>query len=539
MSKYVVTVLDTTGIQPYIFTSNRLRENIGASYLVDQATGDWVKNILEKELKIPRDKQYEPINTSGLIAEIIYAGGGNSLILFKTIEIAKDFTQKLSKYILIKAPGINLVAAHKEFTWNESLYYVVQNLMENELEQLKRAKISSSPLQGLSVTASCNSTQLAAVDWSDKYIGKDEQDSYLISRETKAKLIAGRLAIRSLKNKFQKLFSDKVYDFAIRMDHLGRSVNESSYYAIVHADGNGMGKRFKGFGLKGRTQNPNDPNRGYIEAMRSLSKSVNNAGIIAIEKVITSIIDSIDNEGKIMGKFPLYQDKQGRKYLPFRPLIYGGDDVTFVCDGRLGLELAAIYLKALKEVKDIADDKPILACAGVCIVKSHYPFARAYSLSEALCSSSKKFVKEQNEQWGNEFSGIDWHIASTGLFGSLGDIRKREYHVSDGDLTMRPLLVQDEENQWRTWPNITRIINTFNEDKEWKSRRNKVIALREKLREGQEATKQFMTVYKIKQLPSIKGGDELTIQTSGWTEQRCAYFDAIEAMEFYFPLKQE
>ena len=46
----IVTVLDTTGIQPYIFGSNRLRENVGASYLVSQATDEWVKEVL-KDLK--------------------------------------------------------------------------------------------------------------------------------------------------------------------------------------------------------------------------------------------------------------------------------------------------------------------------------------------------------------------------------------------------------------------------------------------------------------------------------------------------------
>ena len=43
----VVTVLDTTGIQPYIFSSNRLRENVGASFLVSQATDEWVKEVLK------------------------------------------------------------------------------------------------------------------------------------------------------------------------------------------------------------------------------------------------------------------------------------------------------------------------------------------------------------------------------------------------------------------------------------------------------------------------------------------------------------
>ncbi|MCC5660353.1 hypothetical protein LC608_25920 [Nostoc sp. XA010] len=538
MSKYVVTVIDTTGIQPYIFTSNRLRENIGASYLVDKATDDWVKKILEEEFKIPRNKQYEPINTSGFSAEIIYAGGGNTLLLFTSLDIAKEFTRKLSRHILIHAPGINLVAAHKEFSWNGCLFSIVQGLIDNELEQLKRAKISSSPLLGLGVTAACNSTQLPAVGMTDKYIDKDEQDRYLISRETEAKLIAGKRAIQELRIKFEPFFDNKVDDFAYRMDHLGRSRNESSYYAVIHADGNNIGKRFKSFGEEGMKANPNDPNQGYINAMRNLSKSVNNAGIKAIKKVIKSIISSIDNEGKIMGKFSLYQDEDGKKYLPFRPLIYGGDDITFICDGRMGLELAAIYLQELEQQK-IADGKPLLACAGICIVKSHYPFARAYSLSEALCRNAKKFVKEEDELRGRQFSGIDWHIAASGLFGSIGEIRQREYKVSDGNLNMRPVLIQDEINQWRTWSNVTNTVIAFNEGKEWKDRRNKVIAFREKLREGKDAVKQFRTAYKIDQLPFIKGGDELALQSEGWMEESCGYFDAIEAMEFYFPLKQE
>ncbi|GAA6618072.1 Cas10/Cmr2 second palm domain-containing protein [Scytonema sp. NUACC26] len=536
MNKYVVTVLDTTGIQPYIFNSNRLQENIGASYLVAQATGDWVQNILEEELGIPKQKQYEPIISSGLNAEIIYIGGGNALVLFSSMEIAKLCTKKLSWHILTHAPGINLVAAHKEFTWDECLFSIVQKLIDNELEQLKRAKVSSVPLLGVSVTASCNSTQLAAVGLSDKYIGADEQDIYLISRETEAKLIAAKLAIKRLREKFQDCFNGKVYDFAYRMDHLGRSINDTSFYAVVHADGNSMGKRFKEFGIKGMAQNSNDPNRGYITAMRSLSISVNNAGEKAIEAVIKSIIASIDNEHKVMSKFLIFSDKDGKKYLPFRPLIYGGDDVTFVCDGRLGLELAQIYLKEL-EKQHVADGKTLYSCAGVCIVKSHYPFARAYALSEALCGTAKKFVKEQNKQWSQEFSAIDWHIAASGLFGSIGDIRQREYKVNEGDLIIRPILIQEEENQWRTWSNFTSIMQAFNQDKEWKGRRNKVIALREKLREGQDATKQFLTACCEHKLPAIREASD-TVQTTGWVEQRCGYFDAIEAMEFYFPLNK-
>ncbi len=543
MSKYVVTVLDTTGIQSYIFNSNRLRENIGASYLVEQSTGEWVREKLN-DLEIPKYRQHEAITSSGLNAEAIYSGGGNAIVIFKNLDIAKEFTKKLSKHILEEAPGINLVAAHKEFDWSESLYHIVDNLMNNELEQQKRARLPSSSLLGLGVTATCKSTQLPAVNTSEEYIKNEpnEQGHYLVSRETESKLkvVSSRneqpiQANTYLRNKFKEVLKTTDYKFPFRMDHLGRSKDESSYYAVVHADGNNMGKRFQAFAKKGEKDNPSDPNRGYIDAIRKLSESVNQAGIRAVETVIKAIVNSIDGEGKIMDKFEPFE-REGKKYLPFRPLIYGGDDVTFVCDGRLALELAAIYLKALEE-QEVADKKPLTACAGICIVKSHYPFARAYQLSEALCGNAKKTVREYQEKQNSakDYSAIDWHIAASGLIGSIGDIRQREYQVNEGNLNMRPLLIENEENEWRNWCNFTSVVQTFNE--KWS--RNKVIALREKLREGGNATAQFLKAYRIEKLPHIEGGDEVKLQTEGWMEKYCGYFDAIEAMEFYFPLKQE
>jgi hypothetical protein len=47
-----VTVLDTAGIQPYIFGSNVLRENIGGSELVHRATRLWAFQELLAELKV-------------------------------------------------------------------------------------------------------------------------------------------------------------------------------------------------------------------------------------------------------------------------------------------------------------------------------------------------------------------------------------------------------------------------------------------------------------------------------------------------------
>jgi hypothetical protein len=506
MKNFTVTVLDTTGIQPYIFGSNRLRENIGASYLVSQATDNWarealnkLKNDIQQEVYAFDPDQHQPeakphIEDGGLAAELIYAGGGNTVLLFSDKKYAVQFTQNLSKRILEEAPGINLVAVHKDFEWgSESLYKVIQYLMKNDLDVKKRSRIPSAPLLGLGVTATCRSTQLVAIGMSEKF---EDDEPYLISREIDAKLEVVRNG--KANDKLQEMFPTSLgsYKFPLRTDKMGRSEGDSSYVAVIHADGNGMGKRFQQFG-------ENLPNREYINAMRKLSHSVNQAGINALKKVVEILVKSIevdaDGKRKIKGKFEIKDN-----YLPFRPLVYGGDDVTFVCDGRLGLELAAIYLQKLEE-QIIADGKPIKASAGICVVKTHYPFARAYQLSEDLCRKAKKFVKDEKKENGKEdFSALDWHLAASGLSGSISEIRQREYQVPVGNLAMRPVSLKKEGNsEWRTWEGFTKVVKHFNEDEDWKGRRNKVIALREVLREGMDATEKFLKNYRIKdeQLP--------------------------------------
>jgi len=541
MKNFTVTVLDTTGIQPYIFGSNRLRENIGASYLVNQATNNWVREALNKlKTDIKQDvypfnpdepEKHQPdtkphIEDGGLAAELIYAGGGNTVLLFSDKKYAVKFTQILSKRILEEAPGINLVAVHKDFDWDsESLYKVIQDMMKNDLDVKKLSRIPSAPLLGLGVTATCRSTQLVAVGMSEKF---EDDEPYLISREINAKLKVVPKANDHLQEKFADFLDS--YKFPLRTDKMGRSEGDSSYVAVVHADGNNMGKRFQNFG-------ENLPNREYITAIRKLSHSVNQAGINALKKVVEILVKSIeldaDGKRKIKGKFEIKDN-----YLPFRPLVYGGDDVTFVCDGRLGLELAAIYLQKLEE-EIIADGKPIKACAGICVVKTHYPFARAYQLSEDLCRKAKKFVKDEEK---GDFSALDWHLAASGLSGSISEIRQREYQVPAGNLAMRPISLRKQQNSdWRTWEGFTKVVKHLNEDEEWKGRRNKVIALREVLREGMDATEKFLKNYRIKdeQLPLFPEFSDKSLAEKGWLNGICGYFDAIEAIEFYISLEEK
>jgi len=218
-------------------------------------------------------------------------------------------------------------------------------------------------------------------------------------------------------------------------------------------------------------------------------------------------------------------DDKGRMRLPIRPIVFGGDDTTFVCDGRIGLSLAAEYLRTFENEAKV-HGLNLSACAGIAIVKSHYPFARAYQLSEELCDEAKKFRRENSYTGG----ALDWHFTSSGLYGILEEMREREYHVNVGSLTLRPVSLGDEGDV-RSWNEMERLTEAFQED--WADKRNKAKSLRDALREGPEAVARFLNIYEQK-LPELTGFDQ-----TGWHHDLCGYFDALELMDIHIPLRKK
>jgi hypothetical protein len=497
---------------------------------VKLSTVEWVKDCLRclGNVHIPDEdkEEVEPrINVDeSIVAELVYAGGGNTILLFRNEKDAREFTQNLTRKILEDASGLNIVIAHQNFDWDKpkALQQVIENdLIKGKLDAQKRQPRPSVPLLGLSATATCKSAGLVAVEDTNGKYGIPNGEGYLASREIIAKLKAADEANTQLK---EMLFKGKPskYKIARDVDDMGRTEQESSYIALVHADGNQMGNRFEKYGKLQKS------NRDFIVEMRRLSWGVSKAASQAIAEVGNLVIDSIE-KGKINIK---------ENYLSFRPIVYGGDDVTFVCDGRIGLPLAVKFLKEFeKRTQNLPDGKgKATACAGIAIVKTHYPFSRTYELCEALCSSAKKFVREETDNYSDRkpiFSALDWHIAASGLSGSISEIREREYQ--EGKLTTRPMRSHEYGNDWLTWTDFAEVVRTFNEEDPWKDKRNKVITLREVLREGQTATEQFLNTYGIADLPAFPKASS-TLRKQGWDRGRCRYFDAIEAMEFYIPL---
>lgn len=537
MPAFTLTALDVTGIQQYVFGSNRLQENIGASELVHRATHQWAFEKLPRPNNVADPERgtltASRIEDGDIAAEVIYAGGGNTLILFADDPDkakAKGFVNTLSKKLLQDAPGLELVAAHVRIDWEgqplgDSQHGSVRAVMD-ELARVKQSRCSSAPLLGLGVTAACQSTGLVAVT-------THEELGYPISAEVAANLAAVPLAKERLLGVLPGIGRSN-YQLTDVLDDLGRTRGESSYIAVVHADGNRMGRHVHD--IAEMYPAPGPGNRAYIEAIRRFSEHIEVASQNALSATVDCLLDSLPRLIK-NGDLSI----SGSRF-PFRPLVFGGDDVTFVCDGRLGLTMTARYLQMFEEkMKEMGEE--VYACAGVAVVKAHYPFARAYRLAEELCHSAKRYVRQDDD---GDFSALDWHFASSGLSGSLAQIREREYEIPADKqalkLYMRPVRLRPAGNNWRTWDNFCLVTDAFRTGDTWSGKRNKIIRLREVLRDGSEAVELFRGAYAIEALPSMKTERGLppdALSSGGWDGKVCGYFDPIEAMDFFVPLDRQ
>jgi hypothetical protein len=549
----IVTLMqvEAAGIQDYIFGSNNLQQNIGASEIVKLATTGWILetfdlflrhnahwNIREDRLEFKGSVGTEPSNNARLRVahdavdvEVIYAGGGNALLLFAgpKSENARKFTTILSERLLKEAVDLRLTVDAIEMDWDKDSLAQKHACLREQAAKQKMARKANAPLNGLSVTAGCVFT-------GQPVAGRDP-DGRLVARSVLQKLAKTQESndrLHEILPQVRKYF----YEFTNNFDQFGQK-DESSYIAVVHIDGNQMGERFRKLADQHLQQEQNET---YIDRLYNLSLSVQNLSTAALREVADTLIRN-EQDGLFGGMVPVHTEN-GQTFLPFRPLVFGGDDATFVCEGRLGLSLAARYLRALAvqplfaEQADSPEADRLYARAGVSVVKSHFPFSRAYELAGDLCQSAKDAISDRIPT--KQGCILDWHFSTSGIISSLGKIRAQEYTASSGQsLLMRPLWVpvQGEKSMqhWQTFDNFDQIANTMRESEDWAGHRNKIKALRDALRDGREAVALFLKTYRQPSLPEIPGQPDMP--DKGWQDKDCGYFDVVEALDFYVPLQ--
>ncbi|NTW15908.1 MAG: hypothetical protein HGA41_00385 [Syntrophaceae bacterium] len=471
----VLTGIDVLGVQRYIFSSNRIKDVVAGSYVVH-----WITSL---------DGVIAEMVGRGLMAEkdVLLAGGGNAYIEFPSIEKAKVFAAHYTRALHDRATGLEVVVVHEPFKEGD-LALALQKI-QITLAKAKTERIPSVPLSGLSVTASCMETGQPA-------IAVDRDDATLpISRN-----IVNRREKKDEANNYWKQFLGDCagFDFPLELDQLGRSEGDTSQLGVVHIDGNGVGSLIKDW-LDKKVQNGTGDEAVRVE-YRELSESIDRLGKDALKAVVDRLSRSIDKGKKVYGEperlcFGLKKNKKsGNWLLPIRPILLGGDDLTFVCDGRIALSLAEAALVVFEKREALPHIGQIKACAGIAIVHVHSPFARAYELAEKLCRSAK----DKSRTTGNGACALDWHIGMARPAETLHEIRLRHYQGKK--LTCRPYLLGSESDQNKeTWFWFCRMLlddPTYGLRGEvWSDKHNKVKTLAEVVRDGADVVKKTIKVW--------------------------------------------
>lgn len=509
----VLTGIDVLGVQRYVFASNRLRDAVAASWLVHWSTA--ADGALEE---------------SG--GEVLLASGGNAIVRFADLGAACSFVAQYTRRLYDEAPGLEVVVAHRPF--EAGGFASALGLLRVDLAKAKLERVPSTPQLGLSVTAACRITGLPAA-------GVDPQD---------ANIPLSRMVLRWRDRDVREhamgrwdSFLDAGERFALppEIDDMGRTRGDTSLIGVVHIDGNGIGERIAAWQLQCAETSRSDDAVG--NELRAWATALDTAGRRSLKAVVDRVAGGIDGEARIVGSMPdlgfELRRLDGKILLPLRPVLLGGDDLTFLCDGRIALHLAEVALDSFSG--EIPNLGVVTACAGVALVPAHTPFDRAYELAEALCRSAKARRREKNDSSG----WIDWHIGAPRPGEGVSDLRGRAFAHRLGnlqlELTCRPYRLGASVSDRETWRWLARTVIGSGQDgfrgERWSRHRNKLKELASVVREGPDGVRRTQESWTVASGLTWPGGLD---QANGFLDGvRTPLLDAIELLDVHLPLAEE
>jgi len=473
-----VVLIETSGNQRYIFATNKLREIVGASELTHRVGTQFVLEAVQTETN---NRIYEADDLDGrkmranLLnpshnppvgnenkAEVIMATSGKALLLVADRVTGERIIRAVTLRALQEMPGLIVHGAISE-EFGEDLKEVHKAIGEvhRKLERLRYEMPSNEQrFSRLPFVAPCTTSGLPASQYYTK--GPEPNPRSIVSVNKREASIEGEQRLEAVIHSVAKdvlLVSTEELEREFKGQDavFGKGL---SWVAVIHADGNGLGEIFLNFdkhtGLSDGTCTPRD----YIENYRRFSVALDvctiNAAGDALENLRRRFLAEEQEREKGQESS---QGRRSNKRIPVVPLILGGDDLTLLCDGQYALKFVSQFLTYFeRETAEISDkpylhekagdmtilevlqnvipqiannafDVPRLAiCAGVAIVKPHFPFHQAYKLAEQLLGSAKQIKeKVKSKSKGEQYpcSALDYHILYDSTASRLEEIREK------------------------------------------------------------------------------------------------------------------
>lgn len=528
----ILALYDTVSIQTYIYQSNRLKDNRGASLLVEECFTKYLNkavrqlealgSIHKSYMNWEEKEQVEFLSDKEVDCEIIYIGGGNVLLYLRDAVIYKKLNTAFSSILLDEIPGLTVMTEMLEIP-DEKVDFGGD--VDRLFQKLQRKKQRSRGLKSapcLSVTRECSYTHAPAVAL--------KEDGKWISSELVKKRERGEIENRT--------------DVYKETEDMAGKEGEQ-WIAVVHIDGNAMGENIRNLLKK------TDYAEG-ISRIRSFAKGIADLYGEAYEQTVKECADRI----RISSDDRLDQYK---KVAPFRKIYGAGDDLTFICYGPLGIKSSELFMKNLQSLtknKNFHESVMISACAGIAFTKPGYPFARAYKIAEECCKNAKKKARS-NQKNGRLGNYLDFQIVR-GSLGSLDSIRKREYQLlanadENWNMLLRPYEVVSGDLSEKGNLNFFYQISEFiqrggklsGSDSRTKVARSKIKELRNAYCLGKSEADEAILRLKRRYKQEMENLEEIIGQWSPGLEapyidytRTVVLWDALEMMDIYIGLEE-
>lgn len=422
----VLAMYDVRWIQAYIFRTNKVKDIIGASTLVDniirkafheasgKVFGEAKEQVVIEKWEEEKGEEIRFLSDDTIRAQLLLIGGGNAYILYRSREECREVNKAMAKYLLDKTYSLQLAVSVTEMTGD---YYKDYRKVSRRMGDVKASMPLSMPVGALPI------------------VKVDEVTGYPLTTYDRA----GKEYI-STESARKRENLPKEDEKSKKFDNLIMEKGEDSLLAIVHIDGNSMG----------------DMIRRTMQSLSEADRSSYARSIAVMRDISLSIQENFEGTYKAMEAYlrewqesekNTILDKKGT-YL--RRIVTAGDDITFVVNARLAIALTEFFLKdvskksiSVKGTEKNDGSYGISACAGIAFVHSHFPFSIGYEIAEKCCKKAKERAKSAENRDGSVIgSWVDFQLCNNVQLVSLEDYRDKYYKVADGKtLLKRPYYV--------------------------------------------------------------------------------------------------
>lgn len=510
----VLAMYDIRGIQKYIFKTTKVKEAMGASALVDtiimDALNDAVEKLgLEEQAELDWYDEHGPIPyvEHGHAIQVLFVGGGNAYVMFETKELCLNINRHMARYILEETYSLQLAVAVEAVSWNYQKDY---DNLRKKMDEIKSKATVSHPYGALPIMKVERSTGYPAI------CTREGQD---ISSETYLKQERKRQCKESEDEKiFDKLIEEKGVD---------------STLAVVHIDGNDMGRRIREH-IKTATTYTEAVNR-----MRTLSYHIK----FSYQNVFEQMYQRFNEKSSQLEQF---HKKEAMCFI--RKILVAGDDITYVCSGKIALATVEYFCREISKMtmtgqqdEESLCEQRFSVCAGVAFMGSHFPFSVAYEVAEECCAQVKAKAKRPKSMDGSKIANyVDFQICKNIQTRNLELTRKREYETYLGEhLLCRPYYIPTEgdgtfgklrEKELDSFAVLKKVIRYFQNGTNIP--RSHAKTLRNTYPLGSHQVDQLMAFFNSR---NIKMPDE-TMEL--YADGRAKWYDALEMMDLFISLEE-